>query len=41
MASFERIFHLPHVMHQSIDISFVCRIAVPIAVAESMEPLDG
>ena len=41
MATSERIFHFQHVVHQPFEISLVCRIAVNIAVAPSMEPLDG
>ena len=41
MATSERFFHLQHVTHQPFRISFLRRIAFPIALAPSMEPLDG
>ena len=41
MSTSERFVQLPHLMHQPFRIPFVCRIAAHIAVAESVEPLDG
>jgi hypothetical protein len=41
MATSERIFHSRHVIHQPFRISSLRLLAVHIAVAESMEPLDG
>jgi hypothetical protein len=38
MATSERVFHPQHLLHQSFHMSFVCRIAVTIAVTLSTEP---